>query len=1257
MRARKKVRVVTLVFAVLTLLQPAAACLAAVQEVVSSGVGRLVDNVPTFADTALLWATIPDCGDPGPNIQRGGMPGDELRPYQLNRASLAISGVRTLYEFNPTRPVATCNPYRLLSNIFAFGPDLYFVDNQGPDGHAALWRRPRDSNVGDPSRMLVDMGLDTTGVEIIVFGVSVIMIRASNNPIVIPNNIVQYHKDTGELLNGSIDTGDARSLSNLRYDGRYLYWIKNGALRRNDTTDGNLVDALPGRRIEAYVVYGYEEQCGPPGCEFLSRILFSSGNQLFEAETLNNQVFPVYASSDPTSVIVAVERGSIDYFFIELRPRGGGFEQDTFRFYRLGVGNTVPALIYGPITDNPLGYEGFRTDFTWLYFRDIARNRLLRLSTDEVAIPIVDLRATGLEVTQGLQNSAGSLQQIANKRTIVRFYARSGTGMDVAGVEASLAGGNEFGFLGRLEPVNAGGKLITVRANPSRTSLDQSFQFELPLYWTTGGRLSLTATVNPAGRLIEDVESDNNASREVDFLASERLLVIYYNWSYNLGGALRTPSATDVATSRNRMRRLYPLGEPGDAFESPGLHTVVLDFVDDGLTSQVDRTNAGCIQRYPTDADPAKDKSGDRNMCASDYVHGRMKALRQGSSIAAGAVSYGNIAQAPAPMGLSYFTRGYAGGQFASGPSTDPNYASHEVGHVLGRPHPLPGALSCGHSPDDADYPYNGARIDTLPSDAETRYQGLNFTDTDIKTLMLLDAAGTYDTMSYCSPYWISDYTFDGMYQYLASPTRPRLARRAPLQAVPGDWLIASGTLDPPGGGGGFAVVQRTNSVMDDTAPVAGGFTLELRNGAGGLVASHPFTAEPIADLPGAVSFDLVVRFVPGTAELRAIEDATQRVLATKSVSTNAPLIGDVRLQNAPDPVDGIVAVVWTASDNDGDALTFDVFASRDDGANYRPIHLGIATSGVALDTSRLGGGSNRLRVVASDGVHTAYAESAPFTVPERAPKVLITSPADGFRADWGQFVTLQAQVDDLQDEFIPDGDILWISNRIGGAFATGRIVQIERLPVGENVLEVEAINSRGEVGTDTITVFIGDVLAAPGPTLSVAPQSIGWHIAGDDTTPQVRTINVDNAGEDRLVFDVSSDAPWLLIDSQMAIADAVAPQSFTVIANPTSLPAGITSRANLTFENRDDPDDVVVVPVELSRGNVFDHTGEESQAACAGDCDDSGRVLISELVRGVNIALGNTSIDECTALDANGDGSIGINELVGAVLAALNGC
>lgn len=59
----------------------------------------------------------------------------------------------------------------------------------------------------------------------------------------------------------------------------------------------------------------------------------------------------------------------------------------------------------------------------------------------------------------------------------------------------------------------------------------------------------------------------------------------------------------------------------------------------------------------------------------------------------------------------------------------------------------------------------------------------------------------------------------------------------------------------------------------------------------------------------------------------------------------------------------------------------------------------------------------------------------------------------------------------------------------------------------------------------------------------------------------------------------------------------------------------------------------------------------------CDGDCDGNGVVSISELIRGVNIALGNLALEACPSFDINGDGMVGINELISAVLDALNGC
>ncbi|MFQ5667679.1 MAG: ThuA domain-containing protein [Candidatus Binatia bacterium] len=49
--------------------------------------------------------------------------------------------------------------------------------------------------------------------------------------------------------------------------------------------------------------------------------------------------------------------------------------------------------------------------------------------------------------------------------------------------------------------------------------------------------------------------------------------------------------------------------------------------------------------------------------------------------------------------------------------------------------------------------------------------------------------------------------------------------------------------------------------------------------------------------------------------------------------------------------------------------------------------------------------------------------------------------------------------------------------------------------------------------------------------------------------------------------------------------------------------------------------------------------------------------VEIDELVRGVSIALGDQSLEACTAVDANRDGAVTIEELVRSVNIALTAC
>ena len=64
-----------------------------------------------------------------------------------------------------------------------------------------------------------------------------------------------------------------------------------------------------------------------------------------------------------------------------------------------------------------------------------------------------------------------------------------------------------------------------------------------------------------------------------------------------------------------------------------------------------------------------------------------------------------------------------------------------------------------------------------------------------------------------------------------------------------------------------------------------------------------------------------------------------------------------------------------------------------------------------------------------------------------------------------------------------------------------------------------------------------------------------------------------------------------------------------------------------------------------------------ESNCACLGDCGGDGMVSVSELVKGVGIALRLQPLSSCTAFDGNDDGSVAVNELVAAVGNALHAC
>lgn len=64
-----------------------------------------------------------------------------------------------------------------------------------------------------------------------------------------------------------------------------------------------------------------------------------------------------------------------------------------------------------------------------------------------------------------------------------------------------------------------------------------------------------------------------------------------------------------------------------------------------------------------------------------------------------------------------------------------------------------------------------------------------------------------------------------------------------------------------------------------------------------------------------------------------------------------------------------------------------------------------------------------------------------------------------------------------------------------------------------------------------------------------------------------------------------------------------------------------------------------------------------EPSYACGGDCNTDGQVTIDELIKGVDIVLGNLVLSACAMFDADMDGMVTINELITGVNNALNAC
>ncbi len=396
-------------------------------------------------------------------------------------------------------------------------------------------------------------------------------------------------------------------------------------------------------------------------------------------------------------------------------------------------------------------------------------------------------------------------------------------------------------------------------------------------------------------------------------------------------------------------------------------------------------------------------------------------------------------------------------------------------------------ADSCGSSDGGSPFPYASSSIQEY---------GFNPLTGKIYT-----PGTTHDLMSYCpaggsKQGWIAPYTWSQMAAKLDAPSLGVMSADSPTAAGP--MLVAAISVSNPDLGpqtAGFDTAHKLDADMPLVTPAPGDYALELRNIAGTVLATVPFTVsfaseysahagEP-QDGPGTpaptayATAQIVMPWVEGTARLVVLRNNVP--LTERAVSASNPLVQFTSPASAVTWTVGTTeTLAWTGVDPDGDPLSYSLLYSHD-GLQWDMLATGITTTNysVAVDSLK-GSTAARFRVVANDGVLSGDDETDfSIAVPDKAPVALITSPQAFAVLGGDQLLVLQGAGQDFEDGTLPEVSMTW-SDNVSGTLGTGASVPVESLSPGWHTITLTVIDSTGKTASSTIDVYIGARLLLP---------------------------------------------------------------------------------------------------------------------------------------------------------------------------------
>jgi len=276
-----------------------------------------------------------------------------------------------------------------------------------------------------------------------------------------------------------------------------------------------------------------------------------------------------------------------------------------------------------------------------------------------------------------------------------------------------------------------------VREASTEASLSSTFNFEIPGAHITPD-LSLRVAIREKEGEGPDGSSDAMWPSSGHFrIGTEsangalEIVIVPVQYQGDRSGRMPDTSAAQIENFRKRFRATYPIADAKIVVREPISFSESFSRNGNGWSKLLNQTCAARQQDRPA-----------RNT----YYYGLIMPASSFSSYCGGScvTGLGNVVQQPSDeYGRCAIGLGF-------GDDRSLNTALHEIGHAMGRAH----APCGGPSGVDSNYPYSGASTGVYGYDFFAR--------------QLREPSKHKDFLSYCDPQWVSDYTYNALFERIS---------------------------------------------------------------------------------------------------------------------------------------------------------------------------------------------------------------------------------------------------------------------------------------------------------------------------------------------------------------------------------------------------------------------------------------------------------------------------------------------------------